>query len=215
MHELEDGHEYEFVEGTFDSPMSEGEHFSVKHFACLMTQPIILTQAAHTPGIESLASKDHRFYSLWNPDEPSTLVEALAQLDRYVEDEGPFDAVLGFSAGCTLASIYMMQKQQQGRQQPFKCAVFLSCGPISTEMGLLGLQQGGPNGPNQRLRIPTAHIWGSADEVSTTSGAELFELCEAGPKRQMLVHDGGHEVPRKDYLTESVHVIRKVTSHAL
>lgn len=161
-----------------------------------------------------MASKDHRFYSLWNPNEPSTFVEALALLDTYVEDEGPFDAVLGFSAGCTLASIYIMQKQQQG-QQPFKCAVFLSCGPISTEMELLGLEQGPQQGPNQRLRIPTAHIWGSADEVSTTSGAELFDFCEAGTKRQVLVHDGGHEMPRKDYLTESVHAIRKVISHAV
>lgn len=211
MHELEDGHEYEFVEGTIDSPMSEGEHSFLRQGLASRRNPSFLHRPhAHDSGIESLASRDHRFYSLWNPNEPHTLVGALAQLDTYVADEGPFDGVLGFSAGCTLAGIYLAQKQQQG-QQPFRCAVFLSSGPVSTEMERLGLHQG----QDRRLRIPTAHIWGSADEVAPAGGRELFEFCEAGPKRQVLVHDGGHEMPRKDYLTKSVHVIRKVISHAV
>lgn len=58
------------------------------------------------------------------------------------------------------------------------------------------------------LRIPTAHVWGSADETAPTGGVDLAQLCDPSA-RLTLVHEGGHEIPRKAHLTECVHVIRR------
>lgn len=159
--------------------------------------------------MEQLSSPDHKFYSLWNPYDVSSLPVALAQLDKYVETEGPFDAVLGFSAGAVLAGLYLSQKHRQGQDLPFKCGVFLSSASVLSELDHLGM--GTTPSLDQLIPIPTAHIWGSADEVAPNGGVELSKLFSAD-QRRILVHGGGHEIPRKEYVTESVHLIRRVVS---
>jgi pimeloyl-ACP methyl ester carboxylesterase len=151
-----------------------------------------------------LSSPGHDYYAFFDPGDLATLQIAINQLDRYISSEGPFDAVLGFSAGCVVAAMYLLQKQQQQPTVSFKCAVFLSCAEIREEMKYLGADAIG-----DLIRIPTAHIWGSNDTTAPNGGQDLTEICEPATCLR-LIHDGAHEPPRSDHLTEACHVIRQV-----
>ncbi|KAI0383338.1 serine hydrolase FSH [Hypomontagnella monticulosa] len=176
-HELEDGHDYEFVEGAIEIPMAEG--------------------------VEAMSLPEHRFYAYYNPDDLSTAKRAMDQLDDYIATEGPFDVVMGFSAGAVLAAMYLIQKQRQAGSVPFKCAVFLASANNTAEMGYLGADVS-----RDLIRIPTAHIWGSADQTAPMGGADLSKMCDP-TQRFTLVHDAGHELPKQTYLTQAVQGIRK------
>ncbi|KAI0435007.1 serine hydrolase FSH [Xylaria sp. FL1042] len=181
-HELGEGYEYEFVEATI--------------------------RCAPAKGVEALSSPGHNYYAFFDPADLATLQIAMGQLDSYISSEGPFDAVLGFSAGCVLAALYLLQKQQQSPALPFKCAIFLSCAEIREELRYLGA-----DAVCNPIRVPTAHIWGSNDATAPSGGQALSEICDA-ETRLTLIHDGGHEVPRGDHLTEACHVIRRVLQQA-
>lgn len=127
----------------------------------------------------------------------------MSQLDEYVTREGPFDIIMGFSAGAVTAGLYMLDKQRQGAKVPFRGAVFLSSASSTAEQAHLRV-----NPDDDVIRAPTAHIWGSADENAPSGGQDLARIC-ASDRRWILVHDGGHELPRKEFLTETVHVIRR------
>lgn len=172
-------------------------------------------------GVESLASPDQRFFAYYNPSDLDTITPCLAQLDEYVMAEGPFDGVMGFSAGAVLAAMYLVEKQKQHQgagdgndgcgRFPFRCAIFLSSASNREEMGHVvggAIDDDLPLPPRLLLRIPTAHIWGAADRTAPTGGEDLARFCDPA-LRLTLVHDGGHELPRREYLTKAVHVIRR------
>ncbi|KAI1355426.1 serine hydrolase-domain-containing protein [Xylaria sp. FL0043] len=160
-------------------------------------------------GVEALSSPGHDFYAFYDPADMATLQIAMDQLDRYIASEGPFDGVMGFSAGCVLAALYLLRKQQQQPPAfPFKCAIFLSCAEIRQELRYVGA-----DAVCNPIRVPTAHVWGSNDATAPSGGQDLFEICDA-ETRLVLIHDGGHEVSRGHYLTEACHVIRRVLQRA-
>lgn len=204
-HELEDSHEYEFVEASVKAPMSEGEStLSLCHsFLCADN---------HQLDVEALSTPGSSCYAFYNPEDLSSLRNSINQLNEYVLAEGPFDAVMGFSGGAVLAAMYLMEQQlRQDRgdvkaELPFKCGIFLASASCRSEASVLGTDV--QEVDKGLIRIPTVHIWGSNDMVAPTGGEDLSKMCDPA-QRTTLVHDGRHEVPRKNHLTESVHVIRR------
>lgn len=178
-HELGEGYEYEFVEAIIPAPMAKG--------------------------VETLSSPGHESYAFFDPqDLPNTLQLAIDQLDNYVSLEGPFDAIMGFSAGAVLAAIYMLQKVRKSEPVPFRCAIFLSSADIAGELRCLGLSN-----TEDLIRVPTAHIWGLHDDTAPNCGENLSNICDP-TNRLVFVHDGGHELPRGHHLTQAAHTIRRV-----
>jgi len=194
-HELQDRHTYEFVEATIKVPFSKG--------------------------LESFASPGDDFFSFYDESDLSTLPQVLRQLDAYIASQGPFDAIMGFSAGAVLAGLYLLDKHRQGvTPLPVRCAVLLSAGSSAAALEALGFDDvpgtgagAGGEEDGRRIPIPSAHIWGSADDVAPGGGRDLSRLFEPGC-RLSLVHDGGHEIPRKSYVTEAAHIIRRVLALA-
>lgn len=159
--------------------------------------------------LASFASPEDEFFSFYDEEDFSSLPAVLGQLDSYIVTQGPFDAIMGFSAGAVLAGLHLLRKQRQGEDLPFRCAIFLSAGASIPALEFLGID---PK-EEDRIQIPSAHIWGSADDWAPTAGRDLSRLFE--PSRRLnLVHDGGHEVPRKTFVTESVHAIRRIVALA-
>lgn len=150
-----------------------------------------------------MPAQDQRFYAYYKPGDLSTIQRAIDQLDQYILMEGPFDAVMGFSAGAVLAAMYLVDKQRRQGPLPFKCAVFLAAGSSTDDLACLKFEL-----PSDSIRIPTMHTWGSADEIAPTGGPDLAQICDSS-HRETSVHDGGHELPRQAYLTETVHKIRR------
>ncbi|KAF3057127.1 putative Uncharacterized hydrolase C22A12.06c [Daldinia childiae] len=147
-YELGDRHTYEFVEGAL---LSIG-----------------------APELDGMISSKDEFFSYIDLDNKETFISILTDLDNYVSEEGPFDAVLAFSQGAMVAATYIVWKARQTpKQQPiaslFKCAIFFSAwnayDPDLFSQGILRpLTSLTDNGA---IHIPTAHIWGLGDPSST------------------------------------------------
>lgn len=107
-------------------------------------------------------------------------------------EEGPFDAVLGFSQGAALAASLIAQHNEThpGAAPLFRVAVFL-CGadPWATS----GLERMSRVDGAYPITIPTAHVVGALDPVCPQS-MRLYALCEPS---QAVFYDHGskHMVP--------------------
>ena len=142
--------------------------------------------------------------------------KALSDLERYVAEEGPFDGVMAFSVGGTLAAALIISKlhEHQGRdtQPPFKCALFLSGGvPFDPVAALRGEIRNIGATDGDLIQIPTAHIWGSNDELAKSTSVVLSDLCDLRSKT-VFVHDLGHDVPgarSQQALNGAVRAIRR------
>ncbi len=67
----------------------------------------------------------------------------------------------------------------------------------------------GPRGGAPLITIPTAHIWGTRDDLAGNMPSEVFSLC-ARASRSAFVHNGGHEVPTSEGdVTLAVNAIRR------
>ncbi|PLB39702.1 serine hydrolase FSH [Aspergillus candidus] len=57
---------------------------------------------------------------------PADVQQSCDLIDDFVEAEGPFDGILGFSQGGSVALTYLLQRQLDGHLPPFRFAIFLS-----------------------------------------------------------------------------------------
>jgi pimeloyl-ACP methyl ester carboxylesterase len=168
-----------------------------------------------------MTAPGHSFYGYYNPRELDSLPRSLSQLEDYIATYGPFDVLMGFSAGAVLAAAYLLQRESRRQKDreakatdadaeadidpyaPIRCAVFLASAESANELRYLGLHE-----PQAVIRLPTAHIYGARDVTAPTGGEDLSRVCDAS-LRTVVIHQGGHEVPRKEALTEAVHAIRR------
>ncbi|KAK0667280.1 serine hydrolase FSH [Cercophora samala] len=189
-YDLADKHSYDFVEGTIPCKMA--------------------------PEFETVASPTDKFFCYADLDDLETCLTALAQLDTYIQEEGPFDGLMAFSQGATIAATYIADKFRKNEPSPFKFAVFFSAGGVF-DVDRLRKGEVSPLTPDkvgELIRIPTAHIWGVND--ATVDSGSVSAVCETG-KREVYVHDGGHEIPAvrsPAQVKACVRVLRRVISMA-
>ena len=133
----------------------------------------------------------------YDPTSPRSVLEAIDDLAEWVTENGPFDGVMGFSQGASLAAM-VLARARFANPSPFMFAVFICAGLPYCERTLrtgdlrfLRAEDG--DGPV--IHVPTAHIIGAKDpDVSSSRG--LIDLCQAWG-RAVVDHGGGHEIPRK------------------
>ncbi|TQB72748.1 hypothetical protein MPDQ_006464 [Monascus purpureus] len=157
-------------------------------------------EATPGPGIEGFF--DGPFYSYYkfprtfdDTDADESMLEAYELLYEVVEQDGPFDGVLGFSHGGTLASGFLVHhaKTRPYDPPPFRCAVFLNSLP-PFRMESLDKTPVVDEGLEGYINIPTLSIAGRKDFAYKFSLA-LHGLCDPRVSH-LVVHDKGHDVPR-------------------
>jgi predicted esterase len=135
----------------------------------------------------------------WSPEQPlasdyESVMGAIEFLYSYLEDEGPFDGILGFSQGATLACGLLLYHASQNPQAPaqalFKFAVFFSAAALAEIKGV----RIGATGQATLLGIPSLHVCGRADPMLSES-LSLMHLCESGTAT-LIMHKLGHTIPR-------------------
>jgi len=153
-------------------------------------------EAEPGPGIEGYYEGPYfSFYKFPRTfeDDDTSMMEAYELMYDIIEEEGPFDGVLGFSHGGTLASGFLIHhaKTNPYEAPPFRCAVFMnSLPPFRMNPGENPVVDEGLRG---YIKIPTVSVAGTKDFVYDYSLA-LHELCD--PKSSTLVlHDKGHDIP--------------------
>ncbi|KAI9933705.1 hypothetical protein MW887_004776 [Aspergillus wentii] len=187
-YELGGGHSYDFVEGTV--PWEADPAFQ-----------------------DDMFGKEDTF-SYCDPSLPSFTDQVVSDLEHYLQVEGPYDGIMGFSLGANIAISWMLQKARENQTElPFKVGVFFSNTNIpytpypSSSRTIVDLDLGAIS---EALDLPTAHIWGSADPEEAQ--ARLASLTCKAAKRSWYVHDKGHEVSTAG---EDVIAMGKVINRAI
>ncbi|QMW47219.1 hypothetical protein G4B11_010698 [Aspergillus flavus] len=152
------------------------------------------------PGLEGLVSLHDEFFTYADHTEESG-AKTLRDLERLVEEDGPFDGIMGFSLGARCAATLLIHQircsQALKASQPvFRCAVFFCGGAPEDPTALLSSGDRRVmcfETDGEVIDIPTAHIWGRNDH-RYHYGPQLSKLCNIS-NREVYVHDGGHEIP--------------------
>lgn len=173
-----------------------------------------------SPELRDVSSSTDECFSYADIEDLDTCLEAIELLDSYVTAEGPFDVILAFSQGAIIAASYLgrkMQMNELSRQSnmPFKCAIlFLASsaydfGPLKAQLEEMTRDVDGG-----MISIPTAIIYSRND---TTIDREIISGICAPDKKEVYVHDGGHEIPgarMNSAVKACVQIIRSVISMA-
>lgn len=160
-----------------------------------------------------------RFFG-FSPDNIAMCNDVIRIVVRFVVTNGPFDGLVAFSEGASVAAGLIIEDSQRSTPMfQFKCAIFF-CGLAPVDMELTA-QVGGrvrhlsKEVDSTVLRLPTAHVW-SLEGDHGDMGRALQELCEES-LREEFVHDLGHDIPgsRSDEgLTETLRVIERTIERA-
>tara|TARA_B110001452_G_scaffold248669_1_gene235607 strand:- start:412 stop:1113 length:702 start_codon:yes stop_codon:yes gene_type:complete len=134
----------------------------------------------------------------WNAAEdaarPSTskayvgLDASLEAVRDAVREHGPFDGVLGFSQGATLAALLCLTPAEM---PPFRFAVLFS-GFMPRDASLEPLFGVTDGPPPAQLALPSLHVMGTADALVPVSSSRRLAECFADPL--IHTHEGGHAV---------------------
>ncbi|KAH9909897.1 serine hydrolase FSH [Xylariomycetidae sp. FL2044] len=131
-----------------------------------------------------------------------------------MEREGPFEGIIGYSEGATVAATLLLAEQrrleQTGREPMIKCAIFFAgwppLDPLTFAMVLA-------DESDTMLDLHTCHIIGSLDPYVAGSMA-LYNVCEPDTAH-IFDHGKGHTLPRdKEVIKELGNVIRGMIEDA-
>lgn len=136
------------------------------------------------------SGKDYRAW--WTLGDEYDMEPALAAVKQCVEEQGPFDGVMGFSQGAGFAAAVVKRMAEWGHAP--RCALFYSGFRLKPE----AYQWVYP------VTVPLLHVIGELDTVvSEERSMGLVEACEAGTAT-VLKHPGGHFVPNTKPLINQV-----------
>ena len=130
-----------------------------------------------------------------NPTRACDFAENLAEQLQ----EGPFDGLLGFSEGASVAASLLLRQAAEKPKNQFKFAIFL-CGtpPHRCQDGAVILA----DESSARITLPTAHIVGSSDPCYQASLA-LYNLCD-GQMSRIYDHGKSHTIPWDPRTTQGI-----------
>ena len=121
--------------------------------------------------------------------------EVLDRLYQIIDEEGPFEGIMGLSEGGMVAATFLVDYFRRGVHQtsplPLKCAVFMGGqAPCTTDgKDLILADEFG-----EVISIPTCHIIGYNDPLVDSSMA-LYHLCDE-KSAAIVDHGKGHMPPR-------------------
>ncbi|KAH8799345.1 putative DUF341 family oxidoreductase [Xylogone sp. PMI_703] len=148
------------------------------------------------PGVEGFYEGPFFSYYKWPRtfhDDEQSIIEAYEMLYETLEEEGPFDGILGFSHGGALAAGFIAHHATHNPYDSslFRCAIFFSSlPPFRMNDEQIPIFEEGLEG---KINIPTLHVIGNQDFVYNYS-INLYNLCDL-KSSTILVHNKGHEIP--------------------
>ncbi|XP_031846144.1 esterase AGAP003155 [Nomia melanderi] len=116
--------------------------------------------------------------------------DSVALVEKTIKESDPFDGILGFSQGAAFVTILCCMQQKKLLQAKFKFAIIISgfkslCAPHEIYY-------------DEKINIPSLHIYGENDLVIPTEMAE--EVSEMFVDKKKIKHEGGHYIPSKKEL---------------
>ncbi|KUJ16550.1 uncharacterized protein LY89DRAFT_86921 [Mollisia scopiformis] len=139
--------------------------------------------------------------------------DAIDYLYNIMEKDGPFDGIIGYSEGATVAATLLLHEQRrfetQGIPTMFKCALFFAgWPPMSPDLDSIVLA----DESDLTITIPTCHIIGSLDPYLAGSIA-LYNICDLD-NAYLFDHAKGHTLPRdKETVRELGDIVRTMIAN--
>lgn len=140
---------------------------------------------------------DNSYNALDETDISSGYEESLAFTLHVLEENGPFDGILGFSQGAAFLSILVHLQQAKPKlleSKNFKFAIFIS--------GFKSLVTSHQHCYSIPLHLPSFHIMGSGDQVIPPIASEM--LAQHFSSITTYHHHGGHYVPANPELRDKM-----------
>ncbi|KAL9131151.1 MAG: hypothetical protein Q9217_000852 [Psora testacea] len=115
-------HTYDFVEGSI--VCEPRTRIKINTTNTELTAPT-------EKGVEPVSSSEDEFFAYFDETSPLSCRDTLEDLKSYIasSSSGPFDGVMAFSAGATLAPTLMVFASQNHTPPPFRLAIFF-CGDL-------------------------------------------------------------------------------------
>jgi hypothetical protein len=136
------------------------------------------------------------FFRHWDGTRDSVLQGYEYILD-IIDEDGPFDGVVGFSQGAAAAATALLYSQSLDRTAPplFEFAIFFCATSALDITKVDDASAEVPAAKNVLLPpIPTVHVVGQKDDVRAESMA-LHALADEQYAR-LITHEGGHWIPK-------------------
>jgi hypothetical protein len=205
---LHDEHDFVFVDGNVPSNSltdKDLQHLpSALDFAAVANLPLAEHVTHSHLGYWPTQSGDSRQYR-----------QAYHDFRTFIQIKGPFDGLLGFSEGASVAATILIEDaRRQCASLKIRCAIFF-CGVSPLDLDFDGTNGGirllEPATDGVLLHIPTAHIWCDDSEWPTILGKDLATLCDASMSEH-VVHKLGHNIPgsrSEQALRDTVRAVRR------
>lgn len=172
-----------------------------------------------------------------HPDDPVEYIGLDAGLEAVatiLRDEGPFDGVIGFSQGASMAAmvasllepgrrdVFSSFTAKEPLQIPFPASFepenIKNHPPLKFALCYSGFRAPGPRYrafyENPKIQTPILHVLGSMDAVVEEARSRaLIEACAGDPEKDgnVVFHPGGHFLPsQRPYLDAAVRFVKKV-----
>ncbi|KXT02179.1 hypothetical protein AC578_5964 [Pseudocercospora eumusae] len=144
--------------------------------------------SAPGPGIEGVYPPPHYCFFDWYT--PERMQEAVDYVREVIEEDGPYDAIMGFSQGASVTASLLAQSAGNIKFAVFICAALIP--PSSATADELARTIGSFG----HIDVPTLHVIGQQD-ICYNQSIQLSKTCEQS-LAQVVFHSGGHDVPRDD-----------------
>lgn len=198
IREALDDHEFVFIDGTTTTVPAEGASALADEFYGYLEEELTVSSAQ----------------------------ELVLNMTEFVETNGPFDAVMGFSEGGIIAAMLLIEDSRHSFAG-FKCGIFFSAAPPLDPDVVRGglLRCVDPDRDGILIQVPTAHIGGSNECLERLSQLSpmaplwskspallrdaLVQLCDDNHS-QVFLHSRGHDIPGPSSPKELSGVIRAI-----
>lgn len=152
-----------------------------KRFAWLVESKSDLSE------INSCCMAEGSFDPLQYRQQTDGLEESLNYLNRVVLEMGPFDGVLGFSQGATMAALFCASQRQKEPHLRFRFAIL--CSGFAGNSFCVG---------KNSINCPSLHIFGGAKgkdrQIGRDESVELASLFDEDCS-VLIEHEAGHVIP--------------------
>lgn len=212
-----------FVDGLFDGvPSTELEYQCPPpnlHYFGFDKVPIAagLQNLAATLDFKNMSTPEEAMrrvssiYKLKNRDAVGLTIDYIRNV---INEEGPFQGVIGASEGAAAASTVLMDELQRssesGYRTAMKCGIFFVAIPAYQADGKGWILS---DETSQRITVPTCHVYSEKDPLVMTSKA-LLNTCEPG-STTVVLHEKGHTIPHeKELMVEVAKFVRGINREA-
>ena len=150
-------------------------------------------------------------YSFKNRD---AVALTLDYIRNVMEEEGPFQGVIGASEGASAAATVLMDELQNasknGHRTATRCGVFFVAFPAYRADGKGWILS---DETSQRINAPTCHVLSEKDPLVLPAKA-LWNTCDPS-SRTLVLHEKGHTIPHeKEMMAQVAKFVRGVNQKA-